>query len=326
MEILFLNLYYLKVNLMAKSYPDRRFIEQEIKRSGVRYTQNSSYIQIVCPFHRDTDPSLSISLVADKVPPGVWYCFSCREKGTWNKLAARMGLRLFGKEDSDTIFVAKSTKEIKEEIKESDLSLHKWEGSWRRYSEEFLKTFKVRRLRDMLNHVDYMYIPITYGGDVQGYARARLHKDDPGPKYWFSPKMVKPLYPIDYLLKQQSRVLVLVEGITDAWRFLRARIPTGALLGTNLLPAMVEQLEILEVATIILCMDGDRSGREAVKGRLDSNNKRIPGLQEKILKLGYKVIDYKLPKGIDPDEASVEILKDIRSLVREKGGVLCPKI
>lgn len=50
---------------------------------GLEYTQKGGSIRMLCPFHEDTDPSLSITLEeTDDAKPNTWHCFGCKESGS----------------------------------------------------------------------------------------------------------------------------------------------------------------------------------------------------------------------------------------------------
>lgn len=278
---------------------------------------------MLCCFHRDNKtPSLSINVDGRGAPPGTYFCFGCKVSGSWNSLAKRLGLAQWGKESQgENVYVDKSLKEIKAEIEEHNLSLTKWQRKWRRYSPEFLKQFKVRQLVDNRTGLDYMWIPLTYGGDMQGYIRVRLSEKDKGPKYFFSPNMTKVLFPGDFLLKKKTPVLVLVEGVADALRLIKYKMAAASILGTTLLPLMKEQLSLMGVQTVIACLDGDKAGRKATRGYTLESGKKVVGLLESVRKLGIKAVDFKLPKENDPDDAPIPVLKDLWKLYKREGGV-----
>lgn len=276
-----------------------------------------------CCFHRDhKTPSLSVNIDGGKVPPGTFFCFSCKVSGSWNMLAKRLGLAQWGKErEVDNFYIDKSIKEIKKEVEENDLRLSKWDRKWRRYSPEFLKKFKVRRLKDINSGLEYLWMPLHYGGDMYGYIRVRLSEKDPGPKYFFSPSMTKVLFPGDFLLKRQTPVLILVEGVADALRLIKYKMAAASILGTILLPAMKEQLTLMGVQTVITCLDGDKAGRRATKGYTLDTGKYIKGLIEVVESIGIQAVDFKLPKENDPDDAPISVLKKLWKLYKEEGGI-----
>ena len=289
----------------------------------MQFQKAGGHYMMLCCFHRDNKtPSLSINVEDRQVAPGTFHCFGCHASGSWNTLAQRLGLAQWGKEnDEANFYVDKSIKEIKEEVEESNLRLSKWKESWRRYSPEFLKNFKVRMLTDGRTGLHYMWVPLTYGGDMHGYIRVRVCKEDKGPKYFFSPKMKKVLFPGDFLLKHNTPVVILVEGIADALRLVKYKMAAASILGTTLLPLMQDQLNLMGVRTVITCLDGDKPGRRATKGYTLESGKKVKGLLQTVRDLGIKAVDFKLPKENDPDDAPKSVLKDLWSLYKEEGGI-----
>lgn len=311
-----------KMNRIGK-FPTSAFVKQELSRLNVRFQKTNGHYMMLCCFHRDNKtPSLSINVDNSKVPPGTFSCFGCHISGSWNMLAKHLGLAQWGKEEADcNYYVDKSVKEIRTEIEETGLTLSKWDEKWRKYSPEFLHIFKVKKLTDKRNGLSYMWIPLTYGCDMQGYVRVRISNKDKGPKYFFSPNMTKVLFPGDFLLKFNTPVVILVEGIADAMRLVKYKMASASILGTCLLPLMKDQLEIMGVKKAICCLDGDRPGRRATKGYMLESGKRVKGLLESVEDLGIEAIDFKLPKENDPDDAPLSVIKELWKVYKEAGGI-----
>ena len=313
--------------MAANRGPTPQFVKQELNRLNVNFQKTGDSYMMLCCFHRDNKtPSLSINVEGGAVRPGTFHCFGCKESGSWNTLAARLGLSQWGKEtEQDNFYVDKSIKEVKKEIEDSTLRLSKWDRKWKRYDPAFLRKFQARKLTDSRTGIEYMWLPLNYGGDMQGYIRVRVSEKDQGPKYFFSPRMTKVLFPGDYLLKYQTPVIILVEGIADALRLIRYRMAAASILGTILLPTMKDQLELMGVQTIITCLDGDKAGRRATKGYRLESGKKVTGLIETVENMGLKAVDFRLPKENDPDDAPVEVLRKLWKLYKKHGGIKLPK-
>lgn len=302
-------------------YPPSQFIELELRRTGMELKRTNNHFMMVCPFHRDTDPSLGVSLGNDNAPPGIFNCFGCGEKGTWNKLAKRLGLRLWnnGENDSnDELFIVRNKKEIKKELNEDDLLLKSWtdEYHWKSYTSSFLSNFGARRLLDKRFKTNYLYLPLQYLDDIYGYCKVRLNKTDPGPKYWFSAGMTKTLYPIDFIMNNMiTNCICLVEGMADVFRCLRYGIPTLALLGVEITSFMLEQLESLAIKNVILCLDGDTAGKEACLGSIKKK-----GLAQRLEKEGYNVKVLFPPNDEDPDSMPIQYIHALGKLCQRLGG------
>lgn len=305
------------------------FILAELTRAGVGYKSSGDHAMIVCPFHNDSNPSLGISL-GGKVPAGVWHCLGCKRSGTWNELAQRIGMRVWDKNSvSDVLYITRTKKSINSTPEVEDPLLSPWNGRWKSYGPKFLRKFGAKKLWDPRNREYYLYLPMTYIGEYYGYVRARLHEDSPGPKYWFPPNITKPMYPIDYLLEYDTRVVVLVEGVGDALRCLRYGLPALAILGTSVTTFMREQLETLGAETLIICMDGDEAGYRAVFGYKSEAGSSIPGLVDELhSEYDIRVLFPPVPDLTedvlkhDPDSMPYTYIEVLKHLVVSNGGSL----
>ena len=74
--------------------------------------QKGDHIWIACPFHNESEPSLSVH-IGHKIIPGSFNCFGCPAKGNWNTLAKTLNLPLFE-------FRAKSPQTLNPEIENGD--------------------------------------------------------------------------------------------------------------------------------------------------------------------------------------------------------------
>ena len=107
----------------------------------------------------------------------------------------------------------------------------------------------------------------------------------------------------------QPGPLILVEGVFDA---LRVPSRAVAVLGSQLSAAQMELLTQLgtEWHPIIVCMDGDRAGRQASKAILKQLWGNMLPDREAIL-----------PDGVDPADAPAEVLADALAYATEGLGV-----
>lgn len=67
--------------------------EKVLQHFNIEYTRNRDQIRCLCPLHDDTNPSLSITLVAipeKNVKANTWQCFGCKESGTIIDLTAAL--------------------------------------------------------------------------------------------------------------------------------------------------------------------------------------------------------------------------------------------
>ena len=256
-------------------------------------------LNILCPFHNDRNPSLSISL-GEKVPPGIFKCWSCGESGSWNKLASKVGLTTVDEDEFNIYSTYWPT--IKNKIENDvstdvdNLNLQKLTFSWRGFPKRFLHRFGGKLLWDETLNDTFIYLPINYLSDYYGYVRCKIYKDSPGPKYWFN-LIQKIFYPYNMFLNIDTDTVVLVEGVTDALRLIMYGIPTLATLGTQWPTEIgVDILENLGIKKVIFCYDGDKAGYEAVI--VGSTNKK--GYAIELTKNNFEVRVLFPPKGEDP--------------------------
>ena len=58
---------------------------------GINYEKRGPQLRALCPFHEDSNPSLSITLEAQgEAKENTWHCFGCKESGSIIDFAARM--------------------------------------------------------------------------------------------------------------------------------------------------------------------------------------------------------------------------------------------
>ena len=291
----------------------------------------SGSLWVPCPFHNETVPSLQVSL-GKKYPVGTFLCYGCGTSGSWNKIAEKLGLATVtsdGYKQGDKLYVNSIKIELYEPIKEHTLTLDKLKDKWKRYSIEFLEQFGAQRLWHD-KYADYfIYLPVTYTGDYQGFIRVRLNPDL-GPKYYINLKQ-KIFYPFDKMLEYDTTSIVLVEGVADVFRLIKNRIPALAVLGTHFdIDFGTEMLNTLAVKTVILCMDGDVPGKKAnIKLYTELTKKkfdvRILQLHFKYKKVYNKTLDrddivYK--EKCDPDDMDKKYLKVLRKMILNTGGKL----
>lgn len=277
---------------------------------------------ILCPFHEDTNPSLSISLGGSK-HPGVFHCFGCGASGNYNTLALKIGLRTINGDDftDSYYYVNKQKIELFSPIDEDTLEISPLgQGfKWKRYKTSFLKRFGTKKLWHDKFSDYYLYFPLTYLYDRYGFVRARIFPQSYGPKYWFGLKK-KILYPFDYLLDYRVSVIVLVEGLADAFRLIRCRIPSLSILGSSLTSLEYEMLETVGIEGVILCFDGDDPGRLAVTG-----SRYRKGVAQSLSGKGYEVRVLFPPKKHDPDSMPFRYVQVLQHLVLKMGGELLPE-
>jgi hypothetical protein len=328
---------------------NKEFVLKELSRVTHIKNMNRKNLFIVCPFHREKDASLSVSLVDQMskkgrpIAPGTFRCFGCSAKGGWNVLAAKLGLKQIGKKVRSTGYyndygemIVNINPEIElfSPVKEKDLNLLPMTDNWKSFDPLFLDAFGVKLMwLDSISDF-LLYVPVTFIGDYYGHVRLRLSDTTkfpdgkPYPKSWFNLKE-RMFYPFDYLMNNFfTKVIVLVEGISDVYRLLKEGIPSLATLGTMFNETTCYKcLEGLAVETVIFCFDGDTPGYEAMFG-----SKKVKGHIFTLDKKGYDVRFVELPRSknkkdkIDPENMPYQYVKLLKKMIINEGGSLLPSL
>ena len=65
--------------------------EKVLTHFGIDYEKRGTQLRSLCPFHEDTNPSLSVTLEAQgEAKENTWHCFGCRQSGSIIDFAALM--------------------------------------------------------------------------------------------------------------------------------------------------------------------------------------------------------------------------------------------
>ena len=65
--------------------------EKLLSHFGIDYTKTGTQLRALCPFHEDTNPSLSVALEANgDTKANTWHCFGCQQSGSIIDFAALM--------------------------------------------------------------------------------------------------------------------------------------------------------------------------------------------------------------------------------------------
>lgn len=274
---------------------------------------------MVCPFHEDHAPSLSISL-----KHGGFYCFSCQAQGRFPKLYAE--LTGVDKETAErkwrsgetVLDIARQLKDEFEIIPRQDTFL---DYAW--FDKTFPPVAEIQEGADYLigrrlksrklwqafdirfgiagKYVDRIVLPIY---DVRGrlisFTARTIHGEEVKPKTKKARPPHSTLYGL-YELRQRHKSLhnvVLVEGEFDCLFLQMLGVPALSVMGTKGLWA--RQIALLisnQVSSITLCYDGDKAGVRATLRDTAS------------LTRFASVTSIALPAGKDPDELSAPQLR-----------------
>lgn len=302
--------------------------EELAKLSQVEFQDDEAII--LCPFHDDHNPSLRVSLTArsrkkqngtiKNVTPGNFYCFSCRAGGGWNNLAERLSLQGWDQKEADNKpsdpywALAKEIQVLGEApfVYRKPATDGLWEEPWRGLPAQFMRKFGAESLWDKKDEDYRIYLPVH---DIQqkliGHVGARPENSTIPDKRKYVNSYQFPKESNWYLLNTivPTDRAVIVEGPFDTLRFRHCEIPAiGAYGVSDCYPQKVFQLLASGIRKVVLCLDGDRAGREAV-----------PLFTQALQSEGITVTDMNLSQygsdKIDPGNAPDEVIKDLKSFL-----------
>lgn len=281
---------------MSKSVPQVRdtgasnfqIINEALNQLGGPQKVNHSSRFICCPFHGDTDPSLSVHMQIEHGPPlGYYYCFGCGTKGRWNVLADKLNLPQIQEwkskltdvadyqinfNDLDDQFLGGRSMSLDGLLKQMGcLEGQPWPENleWRGYSGKFVNSLGGLIVNDMYNDSIAVLFPIEVHGKIIGgvkaiYERKRKNQlayvamagDWVKTKGWFGYAQALKL-----IRKYHFKFVVIVEGPRDCMRLLQAKIPCVAMLGASALTERKARMLLnLGVEHVIGLPDNDHGG------------------------------------------------------------------
>ena len=298
---------------------DRDFIIDQLEKVCSNNKITGHDIAIVCPFrsHSEPKPSCMVHLSGHKTGVGVYHCWKCDESGPWSKLAEALGLETGESYVPQNPFNAKhrALKQMQADAEQQARSQFRkhmpsgcvpWEhGEFRGLSEEFLTKVGAKRYYDDKSECHRIVFPVKDKKNVVlGSVARRTDKGTFMP--WLNapgPWAHRALFPL-HIMERPLDTVVLVEGPFDALRLCNVGIPTLSILGTsNWSLAKLATLEGMAVKKLIICMDGDKAGRDAERHIFEDTNKAI------------KRKRFRLPiqnPGIDPGNMSEELVEALR--------------
>ena len=193
---------------------------------------------VLCPFHSDHDPSMSVNL-AD----GKWYCFTESRGGTYEELIKGLRDKGFVEQQAPKPYQVKPKQMLKSWADRGFTPpiLLKWGIEWDK---------EARAMR----------IPaLTEDGEVE--ANIWRYPEGVQPKYRYDPGYPKSerLFGI-WRLPNPCPRMVLVEGPLDAIWVQESDIAACAVLGSDLSPKQIALLRERGVRKAVLCFDNDLAG------------------------------------------------------------------
>lgn len=265
-------------------------ITAELNRSGTDYLPSGrSNFKLNCPFPhpKGSDAGMNLEIMKDGRKA---HCWVCNWSGSWNKLAAAMGLTPFGQDVDPNTFTDRGLKNnlferlgqefsllVEEDARSGKLpyGYAPWDrGAWRGFSSDFLASFpsyfwKQRITSDSgeIQSVDRILWPYYQYDRLVGWCGRRLDKSKEK-KYFRAPWCYarNVLFPFDYIRRTHADLgyVVLVEGEVDALRLISYGIPTLAILGSNSWSDYkIDLLLSLEPSRVFILLDPDGAGQKA---------------------------------------------------------------
>jgi len=293
-----------------------------LKATGYPVKAAGKSIMVRCPFHPDTDPSLSVNVGNPDAPPGVFNCFGCGAHGSWNLLAQTLHLRPF-------------TEEELRELRRIHLNGRRPRETWRyqpprhlgelppgfrygRIGYETLKRYGAKVWVDPVLQEKRLLFIVTVFGETLGHVSlpyhrltARVRRARYSPGHWVR----RALWPYDHQ-RSGARTIVLVEGLRDALRLLQEGIDALAMLGgrTVWTPYKRELVLAKEPKRIVVLTDGDPTGHRFAKQLVKEFRPLLP-VRWFRLPLREKT---ELPFDLDPYNMPGKYLKKLKQVVEEE--------
>lgn len=323
------------------------FVRELTQRAPGRKMVTSNRVFIVCPYHKDTQPSGSISIDLSK--PGLlgqYRCWGCGTVKTWNEIATDLGMTVVDSNQKTPSKVPKyDLSELKQQMlgarakyngtyvaptkfkseeygvaadSDDPLTLFDLAEDWRRFKCDFLKSLGAKLAYHDASGYFYLRFPVLVRGKEVGYFRAQVKKVKNFPSYLNAPgewskRFGLFLYDQSVALAKRLEVstIVVVEGPRDALRLYRDGIPAVAILGTKSWSNSKRALLETQFKRVILMLDGDDAGKKATQEILDSFRNRVTirdvKLWEEAERLGLKKLD--------PFKAKKRIIERVRRML-----------
>lgn len=290
--------------------------------------QRGEHIVLTCPWHNETKPSLHVN-IGYEVDPGVFNCFGCKAKGSWNVLAKALKLPTIEEntkdktitvngistqnDEDDTQTIKKVYEEIQAKIKATQAEYPTLKTSelpddffWRGYGKKFYEKLGGRFYWNRKFDKNYLYFPLTMNKRYTGYTLCSLDGKDV--KYQTFTDSSKVFFLYDHI--PYGVPIVLVEGHFDAIRlYAEGFYPLGIFGVQNWSSIKMNYLTAKAPPKVVIAFDGDKPGCDAaVKVFKD-------------LRIGFNVDIFYLPistdpkNKIDPGNMSEEFIWELRKKI-----------
>lgn len=236
----------------------------ELESTGMTIKRSATYVMIPCPFHNETKPSLLVNLTEGTFPAGFFKCYGCGVSGPFQKLLKQLGINKPLSSLERTRFDSTPVIRVKEKPEEFPINENSF---YRELPGSLLSKLKCKIV---FMQGLYIKIPINMYGRTVSYVCMNADVNSDLTKY-----IVETEFKTNdcILLFDESRKLaketglpvVLVEGPRDALALYSLGIPAVAMLGVSSYSNTMLRNYLTISNKVVLFLDGDSAGREAVK-------------------------------------------------------------
>lgn len=314
-------------------------ISRELQKVEGPKNQTGDSIMICCPFHDERTPSCGVNMSTEKeVRVGTFYCFGCKEKGGWNRLAEKAGLEQikewqnieartdgsmvrFDKKKAEQIGTKNMTiQRLFDEVGNAVLPWPKG-ATWRSYSGKLINRVEGYVYDDVRFDELMLVLPIYINGRYRGGVRALREKPRKGPSYFNTTGDWSKDYGLlgfDYMRKKKlygCKAIVLTEGPRDWLRMVKNKIPCCSILGSAMFSKKKLMLLMgMGIEKIYVFPDNDKAGyamaelvEETCEGLIPFEFLRLPRKKDE----NGKIIE------LDPDNAPQSYIDKVKGILYE---------
>lgn len=332
---------------MSRDLTNRDIINEQLaKLPGPKKMGSNGWLNVLCPFHDDSNPSCGVRIAEPAL--GVFNCLSCEAKGGWNKFAEKTGLQqiknwnngeslddnLVNPELDDQLLGDTGTtfKQVMKTFGAPEATLWPEQIEWRTFPGWFMRKLGAHIIADRHNDSIGALFPIKVGGRVRGGVKAAFEKKKGSLSYitmkgqWAQDYGLFPyIYAKGLIRKKKIPFVVIVEGPRDAMRLCINGIPAVAVLGSkNVTKKKIMFVISMGVDIVYAMPDNDEGGKMLWK--------RVKTLckEQEMPTRRIKLPDRQVKEGgkktkMDPGNAPTKVYRKIMEFFHEQHGFKIPK-
>jgi hypothetical protein len=279
---------------------------------------------MICPFHfarngrAERTGSMKVNIDPRSKHCGKIWCFGCKAKGPWNRLAEKLNLKQIDGELYEEKVQGVVTDEITERLfsfdnEEMKLSLSDsvpWpvDMEWRTIPGKLVNRVGGLMRADRRGE-PYLYLPAYVYGEVPGGIRCSVvrTKDQ---KPYINDKGIwskSALFPYDYVRARNPTNVFLVEGPRDALNMIRHGLPALSCIGSYWTEDKTDLVLGLNPKRIITAFDPDAAGDTATEGA-----------REFFAPHGYKLLRLEFDIDHDPADITSDDAVEIKKWLKDQ--------